>query len=85
MTDVRPGLFPLYEDEAPGKSSPPLTFYQTQVTKGFMHTNSAIYLKCLEKIHMSTFLGWEPALQAVGVLAALLFGLYLNLRHRYGL
>lgn len=50
-----------------------------------MHTNSAIYLKCLEKIHMSTFLGWEPALQAVGVLAALLFGLHLNGRHRYGL
>lgn len=34
---------------------------------------------------MSTFLGWEPAPQSVGVLAALLFGLHLNVRHRYDL
>lgn len=40
-----------------------------------MRTRAAIYLKCLEKIRMSTFLGWEPALQAVGVLALLLFAL----------
>lgn len=39
-----------------------------------MRSSSAIHPECLEKIHMSTFLGGEPALQAVGVLAALLLG-----------